>query len=77
MDGVFKVSNVALVAGGGADGGAREQRSPARGSERAHREATLPADPRGGTGEPPQAGQNLHDEGREGGRGVTFPVFRG
>lgn len=74
--GVFKVSRVAVVAGGGADGGAREQRGTARGSERTHREAALPADPGGGAGEPPQAGQNHHDErGRMGDLLKTLLLF--
>lgn len=72
MCGVLNVFCVAVAAGGGADRGAREQRGTARGSERTHREAALPADPRGGTGEPPQTGQNRHDGERREVGGGTF-----
>lgn len=49
-----------VPAGGGAERGEGEQRGSEGGSERADREAALPADPGGGAGESAQTGELLH-----------------
>lgn len=51
---------VSSPAGDCAERGEGEQRGSERSSERADREAALPADPGGGAGEPAQTGELLH-----------------